>query len=50
MVTFSAAIFLGLDVGLLISLVFTFFVITVRSHRYSASVCEDSVQGKGTGT
>ncbi|XP_063135206.1 testis anion transporter 1 isoform X10 [Rattus norvegicus] len=33
MVTFSAAIFLGLDVGLLISLVFTFFVITVRSHR-----------------
>ncbi|XP_052020123.1 testis anion transporter 1 isoform X1 [Apodemus sylvaticus] len=33
MVTFSAAIFLGLDVGLLISLVFTFFIITVRSHR-----------------
>ncbi|GAB1300800.1 Testis anion transporter 1 [Apodemus speciosus] len=33
MVTFCAAIFLGLDVGLLISLVFTFFIITVRSHR-----------------
>ncbi|XP_076773352.1 testis anion transporter 1 isoform X3 [Arvicanthis niloticus] len=33
MVTFSAAIFLGLDVGLLISLGFTFFIITVRSHR-----------------
>ncbi|KAL6092191.1 hypothetical protein STEG23_008110, partial [Scotinomys teguina] len=33
MVTFSAAIFLGLDVGLLISLVFAFFVVTVRSHR-----------------
>nr|XP_042121781.1 testis anion transporter 1 isoform X2 [Peromyscus maniculatus bairdii] len=33
MVTFSCAIFLGLDVGLLISLVFAFFVITVRSHR-----------------
>ncbi|XP_028632884.1 testis anion transporter 1 [Grammomys surdaster] len=33
MVTFSAAIFLGLDLGLLISLVFTFFIITVRSHR-----------------
>ncbi|XP_031203832.1 testis anion transporter 1 [Mastomys coucha] len=33
MVTFSAAIFLGLDLGLIISLVFAFFVITVRSHR-----------------
>nr|XP_020024500.1 LOW QUALITY PROTEIN: testis anion transporter 1 [Castor canadensis] len=33
MVTFSAAIFLGLDIGLLVSLVFTFFIITVRSHR-----------------
>ncbi|XP_040588338.1 testis anion transporter 1 isoform X2 [Mesocricetus auratus] len=33
MVTFSSAIFLGLDIGLLISLVFAFFVITVRSHR-----------------
>ncbi|KAK7814852.1 hypothetical protein U0070_026353 [Myodes glareolus] len=33
MVTFSSAIFLGLDVGLLISLVFAFFIITVRSHR-----------------
>uniref|UniRef100_A0A8C8ZAX3 Solute carrier family 26 member 8 n=1 Tax=Prolemur simus TaxID=1328070 RepID=A0A8C8ZAX3_PROSS len=32
-VTFLSAIFLGLDVGLLISLVFTFFIITVRSHR-----------------
>ncbi|XP_021489171.1 testis anion transporter 1 [Meriones unguiculatus] len=33
MVTFFSAIFLGLDLGLLISLVFAFFVITVRSHR-----------------
>ncbi|XP_051009391.1 testis anion transporter 1 [Acomys russatus] len=33
MVTFSSAIFLGLDAGLLISLVFAFFMITVRSHR-----------------
>ncbi|ELW66131.1 Testis anion transporter 1 [Tupaia chinensis] len=33
MVTFSSVIFLGLDVGLLVSLVFTFLVITVRSHR-----------------
>ncbi|XP_036016412.1 testis anion transporter 1 isoform X3 [Mus musculus] len=33
MVTFSSAILLGLDVGLLISLAFTFFVITIRSHR-----------------
>uniref|UniRef100_A0A2K6EFR0 Solute carrier family 26 member 8 n=2 Tax=Propithecus coquereli TaxID=379532 RepID=A0A2K6EFR0_PROCO len=32
-VTFLSAIFLGLDVGLLISLVFAFFIITVRSHR-----------------
>ncbi|XP_048203834.1 testis anion transporter 1 isoform X3 [Perognathus longimembris pacificus] len=33
MVTFSAAIFLGLDIGLFVSLIFTFFIITVRSHR-----------------
>ncbi|KAK2508123.1 hypothetical protein MC885_021568, partial [Smutsia gigantea] len=33
MVTFISAIFLGLDVGLLISVAFVFFVITVRSHR-----------------
>uniref|UniRef100_A0A8C5L2Y4 Solute carrier family 26, member 8 n=1 Tax=Jaculus jaculus TaxID=51337 RepID=A0A8C5L2Y4_JACJA len=33
LVTFSSAIFLGLDMGLLISLVFAFFIITVRSHR-----------------
>ncbi|KAM4835188.1 testis anion transporter 1 isoform 2-T2 [Thomomys bottae] len=33
MVTFSCVIFLGLDVGLLVSLIFTFFIITVRSHR-----------------
>ncbi|MEJ1270971.1 solute carrier family 26 member 8 [Cricetulus griseus] len=33
MVTFSSVIFLGLDVGLLISLAFAFFIITVRSHR-----------------
>ncbi|KAL2791729.1 testis anion transporter 1 isoform b, partial [Daubentonia madagascariensis] len=32
-VTFLSVIFLGLDVGLLISLVFAFFIITVRSHR-----------------
>lgn len=51
MVTFSAAIFLGLDVGLLISLGFTFFIITVRSHRYSASGrCRTAVHGKGAGT
>ncbi|OBS83769.1 hypothetical protein A6R68_22284, partial [Neotoma lepida] len=37
MVTFSSAIFLGLDVGLLISLVFAFFIITVRSHSEGAS-------------
>ncbi|XP_069879994.1 testis anion transporter 1 isoform X3 [Dipodomys merriami] len=33
MVTFLSAIFLGLDVGLFFSLIFTFFIITVRSHR-----------------
>ncbi|XP_029799209.1 testis anion transporter 1 isoform X1 [Suricata suricatta] len=33
MVTFVAAIFLGLDMGLLVSIAFAFFVITVRSHR-----------------
>ncbi|XP_004590531.2 testis anion transporter 1 isoform X1 [Ochotona princeps] len=33
MVTFSSTIFLGLDLGLLVSLAFTFFIITVRSHR-----------------
>nr|XP_008261052.1 testis anion transporter 1 isoform X2 [Oryctolagus cuniculus] len=33
LVTFSSAIFLGLDFGLLVSLVFAFFIITVRSHR-----------------
>ncbi|XP_062042000.1 testis anion transporter 1 isoform X4 [Lepus europaeus] len=33
LVTFASAIFLGLDFGLLVSLVFAFFVITVRSHR-----------------
>ncbi|XP_032318818.1 testis anion transporter 1 isoform X4 [Camelus ferus] len=34
MVTFISAIFLGLDVGLLVSVAFTFFIITVQSHRY----------------
>uniref|UniRef100_A0A667GLN8 Solute carrier family 26 member 8 n=1 Tax=Lynx canadensis TaxID=61383 RepID=A0A667GLN8_LYNCA len=33
MVTFVSAIFLGLDVGLLVSLAFAFFIIAVRSHR-----------------
>ncbi|KAM6185094.1 testis anion transporter 1 [Rhynchocyon petersi] len=33
MVTFSSAIFLGLDFGLLISIAFAFFIITVQSHR-----------------
>ncbi|XP_070101615.1 testis anion transporter 1 isoform X4 [Equus caballus] len=33
MVTFTSAIFLGLDVGLLVSVAFAFFVITVQSHR-----------------
>ncbi|XP_064332498.1 testis anion transporter 1 isoform X3 [Camelus dromedarius] len=33
MVTFISAIFLGLDVGLLVSVAFTFFIITVQSHR-----------------
>lgn len=37
MVTFISAIFLGLDVGLLVSIAFAFFVITVRSHRYFVS-------------
>uniref|UniRef100_H0WLI6 Solute carrier family 26 member 8 n=2 Tax=Otolemur garnettii TaxID=30611 RepID=H0WLI6_OTOGA len=32
-VTFLSAIFLGLDVGLLISLTFAFFIVAVRSHR-----------------
>ncbi|KAM9667412.1 LOW QUALITY PROTEIN: testis anion transporter 1 [Trichechus inunguis] len=32
-VTFSSAIFLGLDAGLLVSVAFAFFIITVRSHR-----------------
>lgn len=36
-VTFISAIFLGLDVGLLVSLAFTFFMITVQSHRYLVS-------------
>ncbi|XP_058409952.1 testis anion transporter 1 isoform X2 [Diceros bicornis minor] len=33
MVTFTSAVFLGLDVGLLVSIAFAFFLITVRSHR-----------------
>ncbi|XP_019060266.1 testis anion transporter 1 isoform X4 [Fukomys damarensis] len=33
MVTFTSTIFLGLDMGLLVSLLFSFFIITVRSHR-----------------
>ncbi|XP_066217535.1 testis anion transporter 1 [Saccopteryx leptura] len=33
MMTFLSSIFLGLDVGLLISTAFAFFIITVRSHR-----------------
>ncbi|XP_032720217.1 testis anion transporter 1 isoform X1 [Lontra canadensis] len=33
LVTFTSAIFLGLDVGLLVSVSFAFFIITVRSHR-----------------
>ncbi|XP_013372343.1 PREDICTED: testis anion transporter 1 [Chinchilla lanigera] len=33
MVTFATTIFLGLDMGLLISLLFAFFMMTVRSHR-----------------
>lgn len=37
MVTFISAIFLGLDVGLLISVAFAFFVITLQSHRYFVS-------------
>nr|XP_031544318.1 testis anion transporter 1 isoform X4 [Vicugna pacos] len=37
MVTFISAIFLGLDVGLLVSVAFTFFIITVQSHRYFVS-------------
>ncbi|XP_049620757.1 testis anion transporter 1 [Suncus etruscus] len=30
--TFTTALFLGLDLGLLVSIIFTFFIITVRSH------------------
>ncbi|XP_074188954.1 testis anion transporter 1 isoform X9 [Rhinolophus sinicus] len=33
MVTFMSAIILGLDIGLLVSVAFTFFLITVQSHR-----------------
>ncbi|XP_023402190.1 testis anion transporter 1 isoform X8 [Loxodonta africana] len=33
LVTFSSAIFLGLDFGLLLSVAFAFFIIAVRSHR-----------------
>ncbi|KAG8512111.1 Testis anion transporter 1 [Galemys pyrenaicus] len=33
MVTFLAALLLGLDLGLLISVVFAFFIVTVQSHR-----------------
>ncbi|KAM5279696.1 testis anion transporter 1 [Ctenodactylus gundi] len=33
MMTFISTIFLGLDVGLLVSLFFSFFIITVHSHR-----------------
>ncbi|XP_074092542.1 testis anion transporter 1 isoform X8 [Macrotis lagotis] len=32
-VTFLSVIFLGLDIGLLISVIFTFFITTVQSHR-----------------
>lgn len=34
MMTFIAAIVLGLDIGLLVSVSFAFFVITMQSHRY----------------
>ncbi|XP_029769204.1 testis anion transporter 1 [Terrapene carolina triunguis] len=33
-VTFAAVLCLGLDIGLVIAMGFTFFIITVRSHRY----------------
>ncbi|XP_032196385.1 testis anion transporter 1 isoform X3 [Mustela erminea] len=33
LVTFTSAIFLGLDVGLLVSVGFAFFIVTVQSHR-----------------
>nr|XP_003923243.1 testis anion transporter 1 isoform X2 [Saimiri boliviensis boliviensis] len=33
MMTFLSSVFLGLDVGLIISVVFAFFITTVRSHR-----------------
>ncbi|XP_012576021.1 PREDICTED: testis anion transporter 1 isoform X1 [Condylura cristata] len=33
LVTFLAALLLGLDLGLLISIVFAFFIVTVQSHR-----------------
>jgi len=34
LVTFAAVLCLGLDIGLVIAMGFTFFVITIRSHRY----------------
>lgn len=37
MVTFTSAIFLGLDIGLLVSVAFAFILITVQSHRYLVS-------------
>ena len=37
MVTFISAIFLGLDIGLLVSVAFAFFMVTVQSHRYLVS-------------
>lgn len=37
LVTFTSAIFLGLDVGLLVSVGFAFFIVTVQSHRYFVS-------------
>lgn len=36
-VTFIAAIVLGLDIGLLVSVTFAFFMVTVQSHRYLVS-------------
>nr|XP_035151351.1 testis anion transporter 1 isoform X8 [Callithrix jacchus] len=33
MMTFLSSVFLGLDIGLIISVVFAFFITTVRSHR-----------------
>lgn len=51
MMTFIAAIVLGLDIGLLVSVAFAFFMITIQSHRYLVSGNRSlAMAGKATRT